>query len=1130
MLIGLASPLLCCLILLVGAGLATAQAPDGTYDLAIGHSVSFDLLPGSPVGVRIDFRGSRAEEILVQTAGPDIAYRIVSGNGIQIRSGRAETTGWLVLSLAAMGEKQVLLWLSADASSTNQMPFRVRVDGLRILSDTLASHAKAAELHSAAQVLHNSLHAEDVKDSIAKFQEAATEWGNSGDLYGEAIALGGEAESQFELSRYSEATHTLDRAINLNLKNTYLRAWLDHLEARAFLDEWESKPAERYANESLSLGEAIKEPALIADALADLAEANYWKSNKLADSYAEDALVRARATGLPRTVAYCLRVQAFLEEELGHLPRALSLMTEAEAFFRQAGDLRLALESTEYLTSIEGRAGDDFGALMHFAELEPVSKETGNLVDYGILIQNIGNEYVILNRLATARSYFQLAREAYARAHFKSGESMSQGKICGVELRSQKQSDGKGFGVLKSALSNCETSVAITEQIQDPYRIAIAKYQVGLVHQRMAVVDRRRKFIQLALLEDRRALDIFKVATMMSQSVDDKRTEEQERISLGEVLEDIGNGQEARSEFETAQSLSEEENNSDGVLEARYHIAHLYAEDGQNEVANETLKPALEQIEAARRSVSDSTLQASYFAAERKCFVLGVELRMREYQHNPVTGGDVQALEMSEASRARGLLDALVAHAVPDSAESGDTEADLMQSNAIVDQVFGQRLKLMLEGGSKRELEGNSSKLTMALDALARAEDAVQTSASRTSQFARTLTAAEIERASASSNATYFEFALGETHSYLWVIDRGVLKSYVLPPRDQIEGMVKKWQAFVTSGDEAAASPSNGRSQPGSSKDFQRLSAKLSCVLLGNVVEPRMTRLIIVPDGDLVMLPFTALPENGCSSSHGTPLLTAHEIILTPSLSVFLSRKTAVDYSYKGEVAVVADPVFDRDDARFLNAPSHSSSLTKSQFSKTDASLPRLLNTGFEAKAIRETVGINQVYMAVGFDASVKTVLGAKMQDYRIWHLATHGIYDESTPEFSGLVFSLVSNDGSPQFGFLKAQDIAYLHIHPELVILSACDSAAGENLSGEGAMGLSYSFLRAGARNVVSTLWNVDDSISEELMADFYIEMMRNGDNAVDALRQSQLAVMRNHQNSSPYYWAGFELTSVGN
>jgi CHAT domain-containing protein len=204
------------------------------------------------------------------------------------------------------------------------------------------------------------------------------------------------------------------------------------------------------------------------------------------------------------------------------------------------------------------------------------------------------------------------------------------------------------------------------------------------------------------------------------------------------------------------------------------------------------------------------------------------------------------------------------------------------------------------------------------------------------------------------------------------------------------------------------------------------------------------------------------------------------------------------------------------------------------RYQDNPVALPRLLNAGYEASAIQEVVrksaGKDKVFLAQGFDASVETVLSPAMQNYRIWHLATHGFYDEAVPEFSGLIFSTVGPDGSSRFSFLKAHDISSLKVRADLVVLSACDSATGQNLSGEGMMGLSYSFLRAGAKQVVSTLWNVDDSKSRELMILFYTELMQNGGNAAAALRQSQLEILRQRHSSAPYYWAGFELTSMGN
>jgi CHAT domain-containing protein/tetratricopeptide (TPR) repeat protein len=1097
-------------IVVLSVSATSAQTPGAFRDLSAGHPAAMSLTTGSVTGVRMDLRGCEAVEILLQVAEPDIEFRIVSNDGAEIQSGRSLTAGWIAIPLATSGRQQLLLQLSKSTPALDQNPARARVDMLQIPAASLRTRTEAAQTYSIAQSLHASLRGEDVQQAIVKYREAAFAWGGVNDRYAQAIALGGEAESLFELSRYTMAAQTLDDAISLDTKNIYVHAWLAHLKARVFLDEWESPDAQSNAEISFDLGKSIDEPALIADALADQAEALFLTSGTNADSDAAEALSIARSSGLPETGARALRCEAWIEQDEGHLSRALSLMTEAEANFRRAGDLRLAVEATEDITSIESREGDKNGALIRYLKLKPLSEDAGNLVDFGILLENIGNEYAALNRLRLARLQYQMAEAAYARIPFRSGESLVRGRMCALELRSAD---------LRGARRDCSISAAIAEQIHDPNRIAVSQFQLGQVYQASGELGH--------------ALDYFRRAAKISDSVHDTRWAAQERIGMGEVLEKQKRNQESLADFDQAFSLSHDAEDKAGQLEAQYRIARWYVVNGQFEKASQALEPALNEIEATRRSVSNDILQASYFAAERKCYQLAVDLRMGEYGRDRSSRGDAMALEMSENGRARSLLDALRARTEAYASGSRDTQANLIRSNMAVNKAFDQRLKLLLVGGPRHELDVNAAQLAQAVDSLERAEDDARAFANPVNQSASTLTAAEIETASETSDASYFEYALGSAHSYLWVVDRGVLKSYVLPPRDQIESMVRRWRAFLASGGTASSPRRPGEQTGDLDSGFQRLSAKLSCTLLGDAVETRMTRLIIVPDGDLAMLPFTALPENACNSARGDPLVERHEVILTPSLSVFLSRKAPSEIEqFKGEVAIVADPVFDPGDSRtaILKSSGTRRAPSKPQSLDSYATLPRLLNTRLEAASIQQAVGHEQAFVALGFDANLQTLMSPAMQDYRIWHLATHGVYDETTPEFSGLVFSLVSPDGSPTYGFLKAHDIAYMQLRPELVVLNACNSAAGENLSGEGVMGLSYSFLRAGVKHVISTLWNIDDTVSRQLMVTFYQEMMRNGNDAAAALRQSQLVVMRQRHSSDPYYWAGFELTSVGN
>jgi CHAT domain-containing protein len=1091
------------LLLASAAASCASQEAEDLPDLTPGHSVSVLIAQGTTASLQLDFAGSEAEEIFLDTAAPNVSFRFISSGGADIESGIIVTSGWAAIPLATGGHGRVQLLLSINDSVEGLTGVRVRADQLPISRNTLNAHRRAAEVFASAQSLHRSLRAEDIRLAINQFQKAADEWGGYGDLYGEVVALGGKAESEIELSRYQEALQTLKHALGLDAKSAYVRGWLNHLGARAYLDQWEPQPAKVFALETLRLGQQMNDPALIALARTDLAGAAYWNGDADANQIADQAHAEAIAAGVPETLALERRWRAWLDESDELNTKATGAMSEAEAYFRWAGDLRTALQATGQIAQAINLNGDLYSALAKFLELEPMTRATGNSVDYGILLEDIGVQHLGLGKPRFAEMYFHLAQNAYAAAHFRRGLMLIHGSLCETELHLNETS---------SALADCKVSVSLAMQIQDPVFIGIAQCQLGLA-------DRHAGRITQAIAD-------FTEAARNSDKGGDLRRESQERIQLGELLEQRGKRREALAEFLKAESLVRDVTDPTSLIEAQFSVAHWYTQNGQYKAANAELQPALGWLETARQMVSDSTLQATYFAADRKCYELAIELRMREFEGNPAGDGDALALELSERSRARGLLDALTARSTVAGRKRGEAQASLIHSNMAVDRAFDRRLKLLAGGSAKPDLEVNSAELMRALSQLERTQEEVHAAASQATTQAPTMSAAEIEQASVVSGATFFEYGLGAERSFLWVIGGGKRKSYILPPRQQLEDMVKRWRALATSQE---------RGEADAHAKLQHLSARLSCALLADAAEVSMAKMIIVPDGGLAMLPFAALPEKGCSGAPGKPLVVGHEITLTPSLSIFLSRKPQAEDSFQGEVAIVADPVFDAADPRAevlkIRAPKHDSHPVRSL--ETPAALPRLLNAGYEANAIRETVrkatGTHHVFLAQGFDANVDTVLSPAMQQFRIWHLATHGVYDETMPEFSGLVFSLVRPDGGPRFGFLKAYDIARLNVHPELVVLSACDSAAGENLSGEGVMGLSYSFLRAGASEVVSTLWSIDDAKSSDLMIAFYKELMRNGGNAAAALHQSQLTVMRQPQSSAPYYWAGFELTSLG-
>ena len=140
-------------------------------------------------------------------------------------------------------------------------------------------------------------------------------------------------------------------------------------------------------------------------------------------------------------------------------------------------------------------------------------------------------------------------------------------------------------------------------------------------------------------------------------------------------------------------------------------------------------------------------------------------------------------------------------------------------------------------------------------------------------------------------------------------------------------------------------------------------------------------------------------------------------------------------------------------------------------------------------------------------------------------HFATHGLINSQHPELSGIVLSLVDQKGQPQNGFLRLNEIYNLRLNAELVVLSACQTALGKEIKGEGLIGLTRGFMYAGAPRVVASLWRIDDRATAELMTRFYRGMLKDGLPPAAALRAAQISMWKDNRWSAPHYWAAFTI-----
>jgi CHAT domain-containing protein len=119
----------------------------------------------------------------------------------------------------------------------------------------------------------------------------------------------------------------------------------------------------------------------------------------------------------------------------------------------------------------------------------------------------------------------------------------------------------------------------------------------------------------------------------------------------------------------------------------------------------------------------------------------------------------------------------------------------------------------------------------------------------------------------------------------------------------------------------------------------------------------------------------------------------------------------------------------------------------------------------------------------------------------------------------------MVDRQGGAQDGFLGLQDIYNLNLPVSLVVLSACQTGLGQEIQGEGLVGLTRGFMYAGASRVVASLWKADDAATAELMGRFYKAMEKDGMRPAAALRQAQVQMWKQKRWADPYFWAGFQI-----
>jgi CHAT domain-containing protein len=382
------------------------------------------------------------------------------------------------------------------------------------------------------------------------------------------------------------------------------------------------------------------------------------------------------------------------------------------------------------------------------------------------------------------------------------------------------------------------------------------------------------------------------------------------------------------------------------------------------------------------------------------------------------------------------------------------------------------------------------------------------------------------------------EYALGDEHSYLWAVTANSSDVYILPARKEIEVVVREFIKVLTARQGIDGQGDYESNVTAADKLYSEKASKLSRILLGPVAEKLGNRrLVVVADGALQYLPFDALQAHSAGPVDASPnfLLATNEVVMLPSASTLIAIRGQQNHkSSPGKlVAIIADPIFSASDDRFQSevpAPALAKAAVDQNSDHAEHTiknlrLARLAHASEEADAISAVAPWGTTLVAKGFDASRETAMSSEVGRAQIVHFATHGFLDSQHPELSAIVLSMSDRNGIKTNGLMPLPDIYTLDLSAQLIVLSACQTALGKDIRGEGLVGLTHSFMSADAKSVVASLWKVDDRATTALMGAFYEGMLQKGMTPAAALRSAKLKMIRETQWSAPYYWAGFVL-----
>lgn len=827
---------------------------------------------------------------------------------------------------------------------------------------------------------------------------------------------------------------------------------------------------------------------------------------------------------------------------LGNRLKALEFFQLALNKYRSLGIKYLEARVLNSIGRIHSFLGDRQKAIETLLEALAVAKEAKHQMSEALALNGIGSVYYRLGDPERADSYHCAALKIFEELNDKYNQAVTLNYLGNASSSSKNE---------RQAIEHYQRAIALEKTLTGRQPTASYLSNLGTTYFRLGETDKAFEYLHQAL--------------SLTRTKGDKINEADFLHKLGNINLALNKNTEAIEALRQSLQIYRSIEDPTRMAETLLALARAESQTGSLSEAQTHIEEALRLIEDFRSRVCMNELRNLFSANLKDYYGFYVELLLQRHRLEPGKGFAAQALQANERARARGLLN-LLAESSVNIREGVDRK--LLERETELKNLLSARMENLTNVLGIKSQPEQVETLKREVEQLRVEYEHIQAQIRQHSPRYAALTQPkilnlpEIQREVLDTDTVLLEYALGDTRSFLWVVANDSFEVVELPKRTEVERLARLVYENLTARNKPVKFETTEERDvriAQADADFSENIESLSLMILAPAAKfIQHKRLLIVADGILQYVPFAALKIESSELTKGEGhkprgkfLVETNEIVNLPSASFLATQRREL----KGRVpapktlAILADPVFDNEDERFKvvlarNKLAHKdTALTPVKFGPTLAArtrnrsagnpddderldFPRLPFTRLEADSIAALLPPEQRKKVLDFAANRQTALNSELGHYRFVHFATHSFINNDNPELSGIVLSLIDEQGKEQNGILRVNDIFNLKLPAELVVLSGCRTGLGKEIKGEGLVGLTRGFMYAGARRVTVSLWDVNDEATAQLMTRFYRGLLgKEKLSPSAALRRAQISLLQEDLWQHPYYWASFVL-----